>query len=80
MILLKLGRAGEAVAMLHGCGRPDPDRPVYFHLAEAQKAAGKPNEAEKSWLNAKELGFKKTDLHPLEQPDYQKWLADRKNG
>ncbi len=40
---------------------------------------GKSNEAEKAWLKAKELGFKKTKLDPLElkHPDYdEKWFKE----
>ena len=59
-----------------------PTASVYFHLAEAQKAAagGAPGDAEKAWQKAQELGLKEVDLHPLERPDYQKWLAERKDG
>ena len=82
MIFLKLGRAGEAVQCFTDAADQNPAGVFYFHLAEALKAAGKPNEAEKSWLSAKALGFKKTDLHrlELEQPDYdEKWFNEGKS-
>ncbi len=82
VILLKLGRDEEAVQCFTDAAAQNPTAVFYFHLAEALKGAGRPNEAEKSWLKAKELGFKKTDLHrlELEQPDYdEKWFNDGKS-
>ena len=84
MILLKMGRAAEAVPQFSDAASQNASAIFYFHLAEAQKAVGKSNEAEKAWLKAKELGFKKTKLDPLElkHPDYdEKWFEeDAKNG
>ncbi len=79
MVLLKLGRADEAAQSFSDAAAQNPTAVFYFHLAEAKRAAGQPNEAEKAWLKAKELGFRKTDLHPLERehPDYdEKWFAE----
>ena len=82
IILLKLGRDEEAVQCFTDAAAQNPTAVFYFHLAEALKGAGRPNEAEKSWLKAKELGFKRTALHrlELEQPDYdEKWFNDGKS-
>jgi tetratricopeptide (TPR) repeat protein len=79
MVLLKLGRADDAAQCFTDAAAQSPTAVYYFHLAEAQRAAGKPNDAEKSRLKAKELGIKKESLHPLERahPDFDdKWFAD----
>ena len=78
MIYLKLGQAAEAAQSFADSAAQSPKAVYYFHLAEAQKAAGKPNEAEKASQKAVELGLKETDLHPLERADYQKWAAEHK--
>jgi cellulose synthase operon protein C len=75
---LKLGQAVDAAQSFADSAAQNPMAVYYFHLAEAQKAAGKANEAEKASQKAVELGLKETDLHPLEQADYQKWAAERK--
>ncbi|HVS40495.1 MAG TPA: tetratricopeptide repeat protein [Gemmataceae bacterium] len=82
VILLKLGKPAEAVRVLSDATEQLPTASVYFHLAEAQKAmpGGSRSEAEKAWQKAQDLDLKEADLHPLERPDYQKWLAERKNG
>ena len=78
MVLLKSGRAAEAVQSFSDAAAQAPAAVYYYHLAEAQKAAGNPSEAEKSYRKAEELGLKEANLHPLEQADYQKWAAGRK--
>jgi cellulose synthase operon protein C len=75
---LKLGQAVDAAQSFADSAAQNPMAVYYFHLAEAQKAAGKANEAEKASQKAVELGLKETDLHPLEQADYQKWAAEHK--
>jgi tetratricopeptide (TPR) repeat protein len=78
VVYLKLGRAEDAARDFTDSAAQNPTAVYYFHLAEAQKAAGKANEAEKTSRKAEELGLKEADLHPLEQADYQKWAAQRK--
>ena len=80
MALLKAGDAAEAVGVLSKAVEQLPTATLYFHLAEAQKAAAgdQPSDADRSWRKAVELGLKETDLHPLERADFRQWLADHK--
>ncbi len=78
VIYLKLGQAADAVQAFGDAAAQNPVAVFYFHLAEAQKAAGRASEADRASQKAVELGLKEADLHPLEQADYQKWAAERK--
>lgn len=44
---------------------------VLFHLAQAYEAAGRSNDAGKTWRRAKLLGLSAESLHPLERPAFE---------
>jgi tetratricopeptide (TPR) repeat protein len=77
VILVKLGRADEAVRDLEEAAAQTPSAARYYHLGQAQAAAKRPNDAELAWRKAEELGLRTADLHALERSDYERWKAGR---
>src|SRR5262249_31758790 len=67
-----LGQGQQAVRDLEEVVADAPTATHYFHLAQAQVAAGNRKAAEAAWEKANSLGLKAGDLHPLEQPGYNK--------
>lgn len=77
-ILLQSGRPGaaeEAVKLLRAAVDQAPSGVAYFHLAQAELAAGRPADAAGAWRQAAQLGLAAVDLHPLERADYDKLAA-----
>ncbi|MBX9580356.1 MAG: tetratricopeptide repeat protein [Gemmataceae bacterium] len=70
MILLQMGKPEEAVARLKGVAAEAPSASAYFHLAQAELAAGRRPEAVSAWRQAVQLGLSEAELHPLERPEF----------
>lgn len=72
LILLNAGQANEALKLMVDVVAQAPSGSAYFHLAQVEDKRN-PNsiEARVAWRQAKELGLKPGDLHPLERPAYQ---------
>jgi cellulose synthase operon protein C len=71
LIRLNSGEPETALKLLEVVVAEAPSGPAYFHLAQAELAAGHKLEAGRAWRRAKELNVSKADLHPLEWPGYE---------
>jgi tetratricopeptide (TPR) repeat protein len=70
MILLQMGKPEEAVSRLKVVAAEAPSPTAYFHLAQAELAAGRRPEAAVAWRQAVQLGLSEAELHPLERPAF----------
>jgi tetratricopeptide (TPR) repeat protein len=75
-----LGQAGQAVRDLDDAVADVPSAVRYFHLAQAQLAAGNRKAAEAAWGRARSLGLKPADLLPLERPAHDKLRSELERG
>jgi tetratricopeptide (TPR) repeat protein len=72
IVLTKAGRPDQAVDDLRQAIALSPSADKQFHLAQAQLAGGHLPEAAAAWRTATRAGLRPEDLHPLEQPDWDK--------
>ena len=78
IVLIGSGRPGaaeEAVGLLKVVTAEAPTGVAFFHLAQAELAANRPDEARDAWRQAVRHKLAPTDLHPLERPGYDKLAA-----
>jgi tetratricopeptide (TPR) repeat protein len=74
LVYLRLGEVPSAIQELEELIGNSPRPVAYFHLAQAQEAAGDRVAARVAFLKTHELKLKPSDLHPLEQPAYRQML------
>lgn len=74
VILMALGRNDEAITALADAAAQARTPEVYYHLALAQHKAGQRTEAARTIRQAREVGFSKKYLHPLEIKDYDEFV------
>jgi tetratricopeptide (TPR) repeat protein len=79
LIYLQSGRSDKAVADLLAALRQDPGGPKYFHLAQAQHAAGERLAARAALARARAKGLKEEGLHPLERPGFRSLVSELEN-
>ena len=73
MIYLRRGQTDQALQDLKEAVEEAPAAAIYFHLAQAQLAAGNTEAAKKAFLEAEAKNLDPvTDLHVLEAKDYQR--------
>jgi len=70
-VYLSLGETDKALADLNELVAQRPGPQNYFHLALAQRKAGRPTEAVDSLKKARDLKIRPEALHPLERPVYE---------
>jgi tetratricopeptide (TPR) repeat protein len=71
LIHLGAGRAEQAVKDLLAAVKQAPAPARYFHLAQAQYAAGEQRAARATLLRGRGKGLKEEVLHPLERPAFR---------
>lgn len=79
LILILSGRPGaaqEAVRLMKAVTAEAPTGTAFFHLAQAELAAGNKTEAAAAWRDAGKLGLTRAELHPLERAEYDRLAAD----
>jgi tetratricopeptide (TPR) repeat protein len=69
---LKLGDARAAIKDLSEAIAGAPSASAYFHLAQAQSLARDPDGARRAWRQARALGLRPSNLHPLERATYHR--------
>jgi tetratricopeptide (TPR) repeat protein len=72
LVLLHKKQPDAARQLLDQVTAQNPSATAFFHLAQAELAAGRKLEARRAWQQAEELGIKPADLHPLERPEVQR--------
>jgi predicted Zn-dependent protease len=75
-IYLASGDPARATTILNEIIVETPNASYYYHLAQADLAAGRQIDARIAWRQAQKRGLKPTDLHPLERASYRKAAAE----
>jgi tetratricopeptide (TPR) repeat protein len=78
LILLNKAEPATALKLLEVATAEAPSASGYFHLAQVELALKHNLEANAAWRRAGELGLRKSDLHPLEYPEYERIAAQLK--
>jgi tetratricopeptide (TPR) repeat protein len=71
LIYQAAGRPDQAAKDFQAAVKQDPQAVKYFHLAQAQQAAGEQAAARSALARALGKGLKEESLHPLEQPAFR---------
>jgi hypothetical protein len=69
-------RTNQAVAGLEAAAAESPTDAVYFHLARGYFQGCNRTAAERAWEKAKPLNLTQKSLHPLEEPEFQRLVAE----
>jgi tetratricopeptide (TPR) repeat protein len=75
LILMARGKPGdlnEARKRLQEALDQAPVWTIYFHLAQLEEKAGKPEASRSAWRESEKLKQKPSELHPLERPAFEK--------
>jgi predicted Zn-dependent protease len=75
VLRLELGKVDQALQDFQELAFVSPKGVVYFHLASAQAAKENLAGARSSFEQARRLGFRKSELHELERPNFDKLQA-----
>jgi tetratricopeptide (TPR) repeat protein len=75
-IYIAMDKLDDAVKDLERAIDATPSKDTYFHLAHASLLRGKRDSATTALQEAKKLGLKEEDVHPLERETYRKLLAE----
>jgi tetratricopeptide (TPR) repeat protein len=70
VVRLKMGDSRQAIKDLDDAVAVAPSASVFFHLAQARDQAHDQSGARRAWEQAKALGLKASNLHPLERTAY----------
>jgi tetratricopeptide (TPR) repeat protein len=73
---LAAGRAEQAVKDCRAAVKQNPTPGGYFHLAQAQHAAGETRAARETLLRGRKRGLKEEVLHALERPAFRKLSSE----
>jgi tetratricopeptide (TPR) repeat protein len=76
LILLGAGKANEALRDFQAAIKQDPGPVKYFHLAQAQWAAGERRQAKTAFDQAKRGGLKEETIPVLERPGLKKLATE----
>ncbi len=72
LVRLNMKDTAGARRLLEEVTAVEPSGSAFFHLAQAELAAGRKLEALGAWRKAKELNVKPADLHPLEREAFKR--------
>lgn len=78
VVRLNRGEVAAARRLLEGVQAEAPSGAASFHLAEVELAGKRDLEARIAWKQAEEAGLRRSDLHVLEQPAYDRIAARMK--
>jgi tetratricopeptide (TPR) repeat protein len=73
-VLMAQGETKEALVTLREAIDEEPVAVAYFHQAQVYLLLGQREQARQALIEARRLGFRPEQLHPLERPAYDQML------